>query len=154
MPGGVIVQTAAALEASGDGSVRHEGLVYWAGWIAGSVTVIGFAIVPKADHGWGHVRADEAAMLDVAREARRHRAGVLVQVHSHPGRDTRHSDGDDSLVHLPFEGMWSVVVGEYGQGFDHPIDSGIGLHQYQDGRWVRILRPSEAWLILPSVVTL
>jgi len=33
--------------------------------------------------------------------------GILCQVHSHPGSDTRHSDGDDELVLLPFEGMLS-----------------------------------------------
>jgi proteasome lid subunit RPN8/RPN11 len=66
--------------------------------------------------------------------ARQHGLGILCQVHSHPGKDTRHSDGDDGLVLLPFEGMLSVVVPDFGIGFK--AVSQCGVHQFQKGRWV------------------
>jgi proteasome lid subunit RPN8/RPN11 len=78
--------------------------------------------------------------------------GIVAQVHSHPGSDTRHSDGDDRLVFMPFEGMFSLVVGQYGDGDIDPR-GGAGLHQFQDGRWVRISRGLvRAFVIAPSRV--
>ena len=57
----------------------------------------------------------ETAFADVARRARSMHLGILAQVHSHPGADTRHSDGDDELVVMPFENMLSLVAPHYGR---------------------------------------
>jgi hypothetical protein len=38
---------------------------------------------------------------------------------------------------MPFEGMVSLVVPWYGRVGLRPL-SGLGVHQYQDGRWVLI----------------
>ena len=60
--------------------------------------------------------------------------GVLAQVHSHPGRDTRHSDGDDDLIVMPFENMLSLVAPHYGRFLRTITD--FSIHQYQDRFWV------------------
>jgi hypothetical protein len=76
----------------------------------------------------------------------------VAQVHSHPGTDTRHSDGDDELVLMPHEGLFSLVIGGYGTGHIHPR-KGAGLHQYQDDRWVQILPgPADPLLIVPTTI--
>jgi hypothetical protein len=72
-------------------------------------------------------------------------------VHSHPGNDTRHSDGDDELILLPYQGMFSLVVGDYGHG-RLPQAQGSGLHQFQDGRWVRVT--DDALIVVPALVTI
>jgi len=54
----------------------------------------------------------------MGRAARRLGLAVMAQVHSHPGADTRHSDGDDELIVLPREGMFSLVIGRYGASGD------------------------------------
>jgi len=78
--------------------------------------------------------------------------GVVAQVHSHPGDDTRHSQGDDELVLMPFEGMFSLVVGRYGAG-GITLEAGVGLHQFQDGRWVQVPSScSSAVLFVPTVL--
>lgn len=151
VPAQVIEASAAALLGSRGTDGAHEGLVFWAGWQLGIDTAVAFAVVPGADHGWGHVRADESAMLAATRSARSRGAALLVQVHSHPGRDVRHSDGDDKLVHMPFEGMWSVVVGNYGSGLAAETPN-VGLHQFQDGRWARVDNTDEALIVLPPVI--
>ncbi len=152
VPASVVQATAESLEGSGGPDGPHEGLVFWAGWHDAGDTIIGFAVTPRSEHGWGHVHADERAMLAAARAARRFGAGLLAQVHSHPGRDVRHSDGDDRLVHMPFEGMWSIVVGSYGSGLRSPET--IGLHQYQNARWVAVEDADAVLLVLPpSVIT-
>jgi proteasome lid subunit RPN8/RPN11 len=152
VPTSVLAETQAALKrfcgAAGD---RHEGLVFWAGRVVEGVSYVLTSIVPNCEHAPCRVFADERTMGAVARAARREQLGIVAQVHSHPGNDTRHSDGDDDMIFMPFEGMFSLVVARYGDGSMLP-DDGAGLHQFQDGLWVkvapgqRVLRP-----VLPAV---
>lgn len=130
---------------------RHEGLVLWLGRRVDGDVLIAAIGTPHVEHTWGSVRIGHHAVGVTSKAARRAGVSVLVQVHSHPGRDTRHSDGDDRMVLLPHEGMFSLVVGRYG---DEPIEphAGLGLHQFQNGRWV-LVRPVEgSFLLVPTVV--
>src|SRR5881396_4059505 len=85
----------------------------------------------------------------MGRAARRLGLAVMAQVHSHPGADTRHSDGDDELIVLPREGMFSLVIGRYGEGPADPRH-GAGLHQFQDGHWVRVIPADAAFISVPA----
>jgi Prokaryotic homologs of the JAB domain len=130
---------------------RHEGLVLWLGRRIDQDTVIAAIAVPEASHTWGSVRVEHRSVGLVSRAARRSGLSLLVQVHSHPGHDNRHSDGDDGMVLLPFEGAFSLVVGRYGS---EPIEprADLGLHQFQDGRWVLVRPITAAFLVVPTVV--
>lgn len=112
----------------------HEGIAYWAGRELGSSTSFLQVIVPHAEHGPGRVMVSRAEVGRTQRKAREYRLGVLCQVHSHPGSDARHSDGDDSLVLLPFENMLSIVAPNF--GIDFTSMEHACVHQFQDGRWV------------------
>ncbi|WP_406442510.1 Mov34/MPN/PAD-1 family protein [Streptomyces sp. NBC_00631] len=146
---GVLAPTRAALQASsGSDGRRHEGVVLWLGRVQDTTTLVLAAATPPAVTSSGRVHLDENAVGAVARTARARGLGVIAQVHSHPGQDTRHSDGDDQLVLMPFEGMFSLVAAAYGTGALHP-EQVAGLHQYQDGRWVHITDPA-AMIIIPA----
>lgn len=133
----VLVATRDALVSFALAGIRdggHEGITYWAGREMSDCTVFLQAIVPVADHSPGRVMVSRAEIGRTQRAARGNKLGVLCQVHSHPGGDARHSDGDDELVLLPFAGMLSIVAPRFGI----PVRS-IGdlcVHQFQDGRWV------------------
>jgi proteasome lid subunit RPN8/RPN11 len=124
--------------------------VLWLGTTDGETTTVVACCAPVLDSGPGHVHIDESAVADVTRGARRHGLGVVCQVHSHPGTDTRHSDGDDRMILMPFNGMFSLVVGEFGRGSADPGE-GAGLHQYQDGVWIKV--PASALSIVPAFIT-
>lgn len=144
----VLTATIDALQRSKGPDGRHEGLVIWAGRQLDDLTIVTTTVVPETQHGWGHVLMDEAQVAAAARVARNHRLGLVAQVHSHPSEDTRHSDGDDRLILMPYDGMFSLVIALYGTvGFD-----GVGLHQYQDGRWCQIANPAEVISIIPGVL--
>jgi len=147
----VAEQTRRHLQRSAAADGRHEGIVLWAGRSAGPDTVVAAAVVVAAEHGRGFVHAAEAAVGTAARAARAHGLAVLAQVHSHPEDDTRHSDGDDRLVLMPYEGMFSLVIGRYGDGGLHPAQ-GAGLHQFQDGRWVLVDPVADSFLLIPAVI--
>lgn len=149
VPAAVVNATATALRASRGDDGRHEAIVLWAGRTAADTTLVVAAVVPDSDHGWGHVLMDERQVSAAARAARRYGLGIVAQVHSHPGNDVRHSDGDDHLVLMPFENMFSLVVGNYG---DAPVER-AGLHQFQDSRWCLVTNPTDALVVVPEACT-
>lgn len=141
-----------ALDGIRDGG--HEGLVFWAGRELGSEMIFLQAIVPDAEHSYGRVHVSKTAVGSAARTARAKNLGLLCQVHSHPGSDTRHSDGDDELILLPFERMLSIVVANFGIGFESLAQASV--HQFQDGRWTLCNRISveSGITIVPTEVDL
>jgi proteasome lid subunit RPN8/RPN11 len=147
----VLLRTQALLREAGGGPSPHEGLVWWFGRHVDSDTVVLACHRPSYRSGPRFVIADEAATGAASRAARSRRLGVLAQVHSHPDSDTRHSDGDDDLVFMPYEGMFSLVVGDYGKGSLLP-DRGAGLHQFRDGHWVLIRQAKSALIVVPAEV--
>ena len=120
----------------------HEGICYWAGREESDFTSLEMVVVPIAHHSPLSVFVSEVAFSEVARRARKMGLGILAQVHSHPGHDTRHSDGDDSLVTMPFENMLSLVAPHYGRTLNSIMD--FSVHQFQDHRWVLCDRESIA----------
>ena len=128
----------------------HEGICYWAGREEPGLTTMEAVLVPKASHRRFGVFVMESAFADVARRARAMGLGILAQVHSHPGRDTRHSDGDDALVVMPFENMLSLVAPNYGRNLRAITD--FSIHQFQDHRWVLCDRDSIPTSFKPGFV--
>jgi proteasome lid subunit RPN8/RPN11 len=115
----------------------HEGIVFLCGRELGDIQLLTTAIAPRCDHGPRHVACDERQIEEVVAVAHAHRLGVLAQVHSHPGPFTEHSEGDDEMVLMPFERMVSIVVPHYAHHRLPPLEN-LGVHQYQDGRWVTV----------------
>lgn len=146
--GPVAEETLQALRRFRGAHGRHEGLVYWAGRRVESDTLVLSALVPVCDHRPQYVMADEREIGRLSRLARSFGMTIAAQVHSHPGSDTRHSDGDDRLVLMPHEGMFSLVIARYGDGGVR-LAEGAGLHQYQDGGWVQIINP-DAIVVTPA----
>lgn len=112
----------------------HEEMVLWAGKEWEETTFFLSTILPRTTHSRHGVDIEEQAVGLVSQAARKHGVSVLAQVHSHPGSETIHSDGDDDLILMPFEGMLSVVAPRFGVEMN-----GLGslsIHQYQNGRWV------------------
>ncbi|WP_196776873.1 Mov34/MPN/PAD-1 family protein [Haloechinothrix halophila] len=144
----MLAPTRAALQASSGMHRSHEGLVLWLGRTLGADTLVLTVTAPPTEHRQDGVFVAEPAVAAAARAARSIGLGLVAQVHSHPGGDTQHSDGDDRLILMPFEGMFSLVVADYGQGSLMPTH-GAGLHQYQHGQWVYIT--NDALRVVPAV---
>jgi proteasome lid subunit RPN8/RPN11 len=147
----VLAETRSAFRAAGSLDPPHEGLVFWLGRESGEDTLVMSCCQPRCESGPRFVRADEGSVGEVARRARALRLGIVAQVHSHPGRGTVHSDGDDDLVLMPFDGMFSLVVARYGSGGMLPSD-GAGLHQRQGGRWILVEQAELAIVVVPAQV--
>jgi proteasome lid subunit RPN8/RPN11 len=130
---------------------RHEGLVLWLGVKEEDDTVIVAVAAPNVSHGPARVEIDRHEVGLASKAARASGLSLLAQVHSHPGGDTRHSDGDDEMILLPHEGAYSLVVGRYGQQRIEARPT-LGLHQYQDGRWVLARPVSGSFILAPTLI--
>lgn len=133
----------------------HEGISFLLGFEFASLTLFTSVIGPEADHGPGHVSCTREQVLAASRAARGAGLSLLAQIHSHPGPWTFHSEGDDDMVLMPFEGMLSIVAPRYGHFGLRPLDS-LGAHQFQDGRWIVCERQSltDHFRILPTQIDL
>jgi Prokaryotic homologs of the JAB domain len=118
-------------DAGGD----HEGIAFLFGRRLGDVTILTTTVAPQAETGPGHVHCDRAQMTAVVRAGREHGVALLAQVHSHGRGWIEHSHGDDSMIFMPFGGMLSIVLPWYGRVAPRPIHN-LGVHQFQEGRWV------------------
>ena len=145
----VIEATLAGLRSSRDSSDQHEGLVFWGGVQRDGDTVFLSAVIPACRHEPHLVMCDERAVGDAARRLRKYGLGILTQVHSHGTDDARHSVGDDSLILMPFEGMLSIVVPNYGRWGMTPLE-GCGIHQFQGGKWVHCTAQLDRLVLVPD----
>lgn len=147
----VLSPTLETLMDAGRRQPPHEGLVWWLGRRVGDDVYVLSSVSPAVRSGPQGVFASEGSTGAAAAAARSHHLGVVAQVHSHPGVDTRHSDGDDHLILMPFDGMFSLVVANYGTGGLLPAN-GAGLHQYQHGTWTWVSDAASALIVVPGAV--
>jgi len=140
-----------ALLASSLSDLPHESLVWWLGRRIENDTVVLSVTQPEAQSTSQSVMVGEVEAGLTSRRARDYGLGIVAQVHTHPGTDTHHSDGDDGLIFMPFEGMFSLVVSEYGRGRLNSADE-FSTHQYQDGRWV-LLDQDFALTVVPVQIS-
>lgn len=139
----LVDQTRQALSAffeAGRADGGHEGICFWAGHEGSHATSLSEVIVPVARHGPLGVLVSAGDFADAADKAHAMGLGILAQIHSHPGWDTRHSDGDDDLIIMPFENMLSLVAPFFGRTVYSITD--FSVHQFQDHRWVLCSRKS------------
>jgi hypothetical protein len=127
----------------------HEGMLLMLGVEQRDRTIFVSVAAPVCEHGRGFVRAGPEAVAAVTRVARSFGLSVLGQIHGHPTDWTDHSEGDDKLVLMPFEGMLSIVVPYYGRFGLRPLDS-LGVHQHQDGRWTVVTGVRDGLRIVPG----
>jgi hypothetical protein len=136
----------------GPASDGNEGLVFLAGWRTDLLVFYSTVIGPRVQNNYGSVFVTAAEFGHCAKRARHATVQILAQVHSHPDTCCHHSDGDDKLIILPFEGMLSVVVPHYGT-HDVPLTQ-CGIHQYRKGAWCLCTESSvqEHFITAPSSI--
>ena len=149
----VVVVTERSLVTFRDAAKAHEGMAFWGGVETPNGVLIMSAVIPACEHSEGRVHCSELVVRDVARALRDDGLGILAQIHSHGTDDARHSEGDDSLVLMPFEGMLSIVVPRYGRYGMRPLE-GCGIHQFQDGEWILCTSGLEKLKVVRSCVDL
>jgi len=137
----VVERTLDVLRASGTVEEAHEGIVYWAGRRLGPEAIVTTCIVPMATTTFGSFRTSSETNAKVVMYLATAGLELLGQVHSHPGKSCDHSEGDDELALMPYEGFVSIVVPHYARCGMEPL-SRCGIHVFET-RGFRRLTPQE-----------
>jgi hypothetical protein len=150
-----ISETERLLPSYRDFSSDHEGIVFLLGQQLDELTILTTALAPEAHTTPGSVSCSPAQMAGAIEAAREAGLALLAQAHSHPSDWIEHSLGDDSMIFMPYEGMLSLIAPWYGRVGMLPLQN-IGVHQYQDRRWVRAEPRSvaDAVTIIPDSLDL
>ena len=135
-------RTAEALRQSGHHSKPHEGVAYWAGRRTANEYFITTCVVPEARTTRGSFETSSLSNAKVIAYLARAGLELLGQVHSHPGSFVGHSDGDDKLALMPYDGFLSIIVPNYARKGMRPLKT-CGIHIFQQSSFRRL----EDWEI-------
>lgn len=115
---------------------QEESVVYWYGIesIKENKDHVICMVIPKAEHSYGNyfVSSEEAAKMG------KKMMGVglvcLAQFHTHPGKNTEHSDYDDEHAISNRNGFLSLIAPEYGNYSPFCIQA-VSVHESWNGDW-------------------
>jgi hypothetical protein len=128
------------------GPVERVGFVD--GIVVGEVMVATTVVVPDATLAAGYYDVSAEQMSEAGKHLRRYRLQRLVQVHTHAGTWTGHSERDDRLAYSHDDGAVSVVVPFHARQRTPITDCGV--HVCRHGSWHE-LSPAETAKLLRVV---
>ncbi|MBI5021130.1 MAG: Mov34/MPN/PAD-1 family protein [Ignavibacteriales bacterium] len=115
----------------------HEGIVYWAGKRDPKGVIVIRCLTPNAKTAWGSFQTSAQANAEIIKILCKEHLELIGQVHTHPGKFVGHSDGDDQLALMPYEGFLSIVVPQYARGGMLPLTK-CGVHVFENGYFRRL----------------
>ncbi len=115
-----------------------ETACYWYGIETGELQVVTTLGIPQLYQSGGHYKVEKESVFRLADQLEKQGLTNLAQIHTHPPRcSVGHSYYDDQHAYSTREGSLSLVWPEYGLRLTQDL-SGIGIHERQDGNWVRL----------------
>lgn len=83
-----------------------------------------------------HYSVSGNAMSEAGKHFRAYGMQRLAQVHTHPGRDARHSEFDDGNAYSQMNGAISIVIPYHGRR--RPAVFDCGVHLRSDAGWSKL----------------
>lgn len=114
----------------------EEAVAYWYGieCADGRISAVLSVAAPPAECSRGSYAVGRSEMARMGRAMRSQSMVSLAQFHTHPGRDTEHSQYDDLNAISARDGFLSLVAPWYGRGLDAALE-GVTVHEAWNGRW-------------------
>jgi hypothetical protein len=127
-----------------------ERVAYIDGVVCGEVKIATTLTLPDAEMRPTYFRVSGEAMSQAGEHFRGFGMQRLAQVHTHPGRDVRHSPFDDENAYSQMDGAVSIVLPEHARRL--PELNECGVHVRDERGWRRLgLRDIEHFIrILPG----
>lgn len=143
------------LQEAKDEHSAHEGILYWAGKSFDNHWWITTCIAPQTISTWGSYKTSARSNADVIQLLAKHKLEIFSQLHSHPGTNVNHSEGDDKGALMPYENFLSIVVPSYAEFGILPLER-CGVHRFQNNRFVRLSETeiNSTLTIVPSTFNL
>jgi hypothetical protein len=127
-----------------------ERVAYIDGIASGELKIATTLALPNAEMHPTYFTVSGDAMSEAGQHFRRFGMERLAQVHTHPGRDVRHSPFDDENAYSQLNGAVSLVLPQHARL--RPELSDCGVHVRDDRGWRRMsARETEQMIrILPG----
>lgn len=138
------------------GRRSHEEVVYWAGVSPDYRTKLVTTIVtPKSENTRGSFRTSAGENARVIASLAKNGLVLLGQVHTHPGRYVDHSRGDSLGALMPYEGFFSIVVGNYCRFGMLPLHE-CGVYVFAGGEFAPVPKHccDVHFPVVPSLINL
>ena len=127
-----------------DGRRHVESTVLWGGRRFDNQAVIWNVVYPSGadvERHSGYLRVGPDTTAAMGRWLREQDSRALMQVHSHPGAWTGHSQTDDDFPIASSSGFVSVVWPRFGEYMPRSVRD-LGIHELELGKW-RTWSPDE-----------
>jgi proteasome lid subunit RPN8/RPN11 len=127
---------------------HHEGVALLLGHSHGGTALAIHSVRPRASTGRGHFQIPAGEMARVIALATDLDLHIVAQVHTHPG-EAFHSDGDEEGANIRYEGLFSLVIPEYGRFL--PSLQASALYIYRSPGW-DLLETSALTIVDPVTI--
>ncbi|MCL5090390.1 MAG: hypothetical protein M1514_00075 [Patescibacteria group bacterium] len=134
----IITETEALLLSYTKAKENHEGLVYWAARNKNDNFEVIKAIAPRAVTTAVSFRVNSLDNAQIITELNKDELVLIAQLHTHPfGSQLIHSLTEEEIGFMPFEGMFSIIVPDYGQEGILPLEEN-GIFIFHNGDFQRL----------------
>jgi len=113
-----------------------ERVAYIDGIQAGETHIATTLTLPNAEMYPGHFTVSGNAMSEAGKHFRAFQIQRLAQVHTHPGRDVRHSPFDDDNAYSQMDDALSIVIPQHAR--TRPELTECGVHIRDANGWRRL----------------
>jgi hypothetical protein len=113
-----------------------ERVAYIDGIVCGDIKLATTLTLPYAEMHPTYFAVSGEAMSEAGQHFRRFGMERLAQIHTHPGRDVRHSPFDDENAYSQIDGALSIVLPHHARR--RPELSECGVHIRDDRGWRRL----------------
>jgi len=113
-----------------------ERVAYVDGIVCGEIKIATTLTLPRAEMHATYFTVSGEAMSEAGQHFRRFGMERLAQVHTHPGRDVRHSPIDDENAYSQMDGAVSIILPHHARR--RPELNECGVHVRSDRGWRRL----------------
>jgi len=134
IPSKIIKETKKQLLSFSRGKEHFEGVVYWVGKETPQGFLVTEVVAPRAMMTPVSFRVAAEENARIMTELVKKGEQIIAQVHSHPpGADLNHRLTEEEMGFLPFEGLVSIVVGDYGTEGLLPLSEKTAVFLFKKG---------------------
>jgi hypothetical protein len=139
IPRSIIQETERLFLSFSKGNERFEGVVYWVGKETPEGFLVTEAIAPRAMMTPVSFRVSAEENARIMTELVKKGEQIINQISSRPpGNDLQHRLSEEEMGFLPFEGLISIVVSDYGVEGLFPLSEKTAVFLFWKGEFVKL----------------
>jgi len=129
-----------------------ERVAYIDGVVENDVSIATTLTLPNAAMHTAYFTVSGEAMSQAGQHFRPHGMQRLAQVHTHPGRDVRHSRFDDENAYSQMDGAISIVLPSHARRRPELTECGVHVRDEREWRRLGVQEIDRTIRVVPGVL--